>query len=153
MSISPIQTKYRSYMAKPGLVAQNWYHVDASGKVVGRLAAAIAKVLMGKHRPEYTPHLDTGEFVIVTNCRGLVVTGKKFTDKAYQYYSGYPSGLREVSFRDLLQKNPTEVLRRAVKRMLPRNRLGAKMLTKLKLFGDDKHPHEAQQPKPFTFAI
>lgn len=153
MKYSPTQTKFHTYMAKTGSVPQAWYHVDATGKIVGRLAAAIAKVLMGKHRPEYTPHLDTGEFVIVTNCKGLVITGKKFTDKQYQYYSGYPSGLREVAFRDLLAKNPTEVLRRAVKRMLPRNRLGARMLTKLKLFADADHPHQAQTPKPFTFPI
>ena len=123
-------------------------HVDAQDKVLGRLATHLAVALMGKHRPTYTPHVDTGDFVVVTNVSGLRVTGRKLDQKEYQSYSGYPSGLRRVPLRTMMERKPNEVLRLAVRRMLPKGALGNAMLKKLKLYAGPDHPHTAQQPEP-----
>jgi len=134
-------------MAKTGEVEQNWWLVDATDKVVGRLASDIATILMGKHRPEYTPHVDTGDFVIVTNVEKVVLTGKKWEQKAYTWYTGYP-GLRAETAGKRAEKHPDRILREAVRRMLPKSKLGRKMLSKLKVYVGSDHPHQAQQPEP-----
>lgn len=136
----------KTFMAKPGEVAQNWWVVDATDKVVGRLASDIAMVLMGKHRPTYTPHVDTGDFVIVVNAEKVQFTGKKWEQKTYTWYTGYP-GLRTETAEARLAKTPELILREAVRRMLPKNRLAAKMLNKLKIYTGPDHPHQAQQPE------
>jgi large subunit ribosomal protein L13 len=138
----------KTYMAKPGQVEQQWWLVDATDHVVGRLAAKVATILMGKHRPTYTPHVDTGDFVVVTNVEKVRFTGNKWQTKIYQRYSGYPGGLREETAAQLQRRKPEEILRQAVKRMLPKSNLGRKMLAKLKLYDGPKHPHQAQQPQP-----
>ena len=138
----------KTYMAKTGELTRKWFVVDISGKVLGRAATKIATVLMGKHRPEYTPHVDTGDFVIVINASKLRVTGNnKLTDKVYTRYSGYPSGLKTVTLEDMLAKYPERVVSQAVKRMLPKGRLGRSMLKKLKVFPGSEHCHQAQQPE------
>ena len=142
----------KTYMAKKGEFEREWVHVDATGKVLGRLAVRIATVLMGKHRPTYTPHVDTGQFVVVTNVAKLRVTGRKLDQKEYQRYSGYPSGLKRIPLRTMMEKHPERVLRLAVRRMLPKGALGSKMLKKLKLYAGPDHPHAAQQPKETTVA-
>ena len=136
----------KTFMAKPGQIPQQWWIVDASDKVVGRLASDIATVLMGKHRPTYTPHVDTGDFVIVINAERIALTGKKWQQKVYTRYSGYP-GLKTESVTSLHQRAPERVLREAVRRMLPKNKLSSKMLAKLKVYVGDQHPHQAQQPQ------
>src|SRR3954470_18710088 len=138
-----------TYMAKKGQVPQKWYLIDATDQVVGRLAVQIATILRGKHRPEYTPHVDTGEFVIVVNASRLRFTGKKLQTKMYRWYTGYPGGLREVAARDLIQTRPERILLEAVRRMVPRNRLGRQQMTKLKVYAGPTHPHQAQQPQEF----
>jgi large subunit ribosomal protein L13 len=138
----------KTWNAKPGEVARNWYVVDADGKTLGRLATAIAITLRGKNKPQYTPHLDTGDFVIVVNADKIAVTGQKLDQKRYYRHSGYPGGLRSRTLREQLERQPTEVLRKAVKGMLPRNRLSRAQLTKLKIYAGPEHPHEAQAPKP-----
>ena len=140
----------RTYMAKKGEVEQRWHLVDGEDKVVGRLASRIARVLMGKHRPEYTPHVDTGEFVVVVNAAKVRFTGRKTADKRYFHYTGYPGGLRERTVADLLERKPEDILRLAVRRMLPKTRLGRQMIQKLKIYPGAEHPHEAQQPQPLT---
>ena len=142
----------KTYMAKKETVIHRWVQVDATDKVLGRLARDIAVLLMGKHRPIYTPHVDTGDFVIVTNVAKLRVTGNKLDQKEYQRYSGYPSGLARVSLRQMMKKKPEEVLRLAVRRMLPKGVLGNKMLKKLKLYAGPDHPHQAQQPEAITIS-
>lgn len=137
----------KTYMARPANVEQNWWHVDATDKVVGRLASDIAVVLMGKHKACYTPHVDTGDFVVVTNCDKVVFSGKKWEKKTYTWYTGYP-GLRSETAEDRLAKKPEMILREAVRRMLPKNRLGRKMLSKLKLYTGAEHHHQAQNPQP-----
>jgi large subunit ribosomal protein L13 len=141
-----------TYMAKPNAVERKWYVIDASGKRVGRLATEIATILRGKHKPEFTPHVDTGDFVIVINVEKVVFTGKKLYDKMYRRHSGYPGGLREVRAIDVLNTHPERVLYAAVKGMLPHNSLGARQLTKLKLYAGTEHPHQAQQPIPWQSA-
>jgi len=141
----------KTFVAKQSEVEQNWYVVDASEQIVGRLASEIATVLMGKHRPCYTAHVDTGDFVIVTNAEKVVFTGKKWQQKQYTWYTGY-TGLRTQTAADRLAKKPEEILREAVRRMLPKNKLGRKMLSKLKVFVGSEHPHQAQNPKPFETA-
>jgi large subunit ribosomal protein L13 len=126
---------------------RRWYHVDAEGKVLGRLATRIAVLLMGKDRPDYTPHVDTGAYVVVTNAEKVRLTGKKLTEKMYQRYSGYPGGLRERSAKEMLEKHPEEVIWLAVRRMLPRNRLGREMLKKLKVYRGPDHPHTYAKPQ------
>jgi large subunit ribosomal protein L13 len=138
----------KTYNAKPGEVARDWYVVDAEGKTLGRLATAIADTLRGKNKPQYTPHVDTGDFVVVVNAEKITVTGKKLDEKIYYRHSGYPGGLKERTLRDQLERRPTEVLRKAVRGMLPRNRLARQQITKLKIYAGPEHPHDAQAPKP-----
>ncbi len=138
-----------SYMAKKGAVSQRWFVIDATDQVVGRLAVQIATILRGKHRPEYTPHVDTGEYVIVVNAAKVRFTGRKLETKSYRAYSHYPGGLKEVSARDMLARHPERVLEEAVKRMVPRNRLGRQQMNKLKIYAGSNHPHQAQQPVEF----
>jgi large subunit ribosomal protein L13 len=138
----------KNWNAKPGEVQQRWYVVDAEGQTLGRLATRIADTLRGKTKPEYTPHVDTGDFVVVVNAEKIHVTGKKLDDKIYYRHSGYPGGLKQRTLREQLDRRPTEVLRLAVKGMLPRNRLARKQLTKLKIYAGPEHPHEAQRPEP-----
>ena len=130
-----------------GDMPARWFLIDAADQVVGRLAVQIANILRGKHRPEYTPHIDTGEFVIVINAARVRLTGKKRDTKTYQRYTGYPGGLKQVTAREVLEGNrPERVLLEAVRRMVPRNRLGRKQMTKLKIYAGPQHPHQAQQP-------
>ncbi len=138
----------KTYMAKKGEVAKTWYVVDAADRVLGRIATGIATVLMGKHRPEYTPHVDVGDYVIVINAARVKITGRaKPTDRVYQHYSGYPGGRAEKPLAEVLRKNPEKVVREAVRRMLPKSRLGRAMLDKLKVYPGPEHPHQAQQPE------
>src|SRR5437588_8507487 len=138
----------RTYNAKPGEIARHWYVVDADGQTLGRLATQIADTLRGKRKPEYTPHVDTGDFVVVVNADKIAVTGKKLDEKIYYRHSGYPGGLKQRTLREELQRRPTEVIRKAVKGMLPRNRLSRAQITKLKVYAGPEHPHDAQAPKP-----
>ena len=138
----------KTWNAKPGEVERRWYLVDAEGKTLGRLATQIADMLRGKGKPEYTPHVDTGDFVIVVNAEKISVTGQKRTEKMYYRHSGYPGGLKSRTLNDMLERRPEEVIRLAVKGMLPKNRLARKQLTKLKVYAGPEHPHAAQQPKP-----
>jgi len=141
----------RTYSAKPGEVQRNWWVVDAEGKNLGRLASEIAIVLRGKNKPQYTPHVDTGDFVVVVNAEKVAVTGDKMTGKVYYRHSGYPGGLRSRTLQQMLERRPTEVLRKAVKGMLPKNRLAARQLTKLKIYAGPDHPHAAQRPEEFPW--
>ncbi len=138
----------KTYSAKPGEITREWYLVDAEGKTLGRLATQIADTLRGKRKPQYTPHVDTGDFVIVVNAEKIQVTGNKLDQKRYYRHSGYPGGLRSRTLREQLERRPTEVLRVAVKGMLPKNRLARQQITKLKIYVGPEHPHEAQNPKP-----
>jgi len=138
----------KTYQAKKEEVEHQWYLVDAEGKVLGRLATELAKILRGKNKPIYTPHVDTGDFVIVVNAGKVALTGKKMKDKIYYHHTGYPGGIREMSAEKLLAKKPTEMIRIAVKGMLPKNSLGRQMIQKLKIYAGGKHPHEAQKPVP-----
>ena len=136
------------YQAKAGELAKHWFVIDAEGMVVGRLAAQIAPILMGKHRPTYTPHIDTGDYVIVTNVDKVVFTGQKWRQKSYQRYSGYPGGQKEEAAWKLFQRRPERILELAIQRMMPKNKIGRHMLDKLKLYVGPNHPHQAQQPIP-----
>jgi large subunit ribosomal protein L13 len=136
-----------TYMAKKGELPQRWYVIDAADQVVGRLAVQIANILRGKHRPQYTPHQDTGEFVIVVNASRVRFTGKKWQTKTYQSYSHYAGGLKRVVAKDVLESRPERILLEAVRRMVPRNRLGRRQMTKLKIYAGPSHPHQAQQPE------
>ena len=140
----------KTYNAKPGEIVRDWYVVDAEGKTLGRLATTIADTLRGKNKPRYTPHVDTGDFVVVVNAEKIAVTGKKLDQKMYYRHSGYPGGLKERTLREQLERRPTEVLRKAVKGMLPKNRLAAQQLTKLKIYAGPDHPHGPQNPQPLT---
>ncbi|MGI6401495.1 MAG: 50S ribosomal protein L13 [Thermoguttaceae bacterium] len=137
---------HRTYVAKPGEVEQKWYVVDATDKIVGRLASDIAVILMGKHRPTYTPHVDTGDYVIVTNVDKVKFTGNKWETKTYNWTTGY-RGLRTETAGTRFARRPELILREAVRRMLPKNKLGVQMLNKLKTYTSDEHPHQAQQPE------
>ena len=138
----------KTFMAKKGQVQQKWYVVDLTDKVLGRAATRIAKVLMGKHRPEYTPNVDTGEFVVVLNASKMKLTGaNKPTQRTYQRFSRYPGGLKVETLAEVMAKNPEKVVSEAVRRMLPKSRLGISMLTKLKVYAGSEHPHQAQQPE------
>ncbi|TWT46185.1 50S ribosomal protein L13 [Phycisphaerae bacterium RAS1] len=144
-----MKTANHCYQSKPAEFQHQWFVVDATDKVLGRLATRIATVLMGKHKPTYTPHHDTGDFVIVLNAGAVKITGnRKKDDVVYHNYSGYPSGLRETTMRSMLERHPERVLEAAVQRMLPKNALAKRMLTKLKLYVGDSHPHQAQMPEP-----
>lgn len=134
----------KCYQAKAHEVPRDWYHVDADGKILGRLATKLATVLMGKNKPTYTPHVDTGDFVVVTNVEKIKLTGRKTESMIYDSYSYYSGGRKVVPFNDMQRKHPDEILRRAVRRMLPKNALGRRMLTKLKIYAGGEHPHQAQ---------
>jgi large subunit ribosomal protein L13 len=138
----------RTFSAKKEEIERDWYVVDAEGQTLGRLASRIATILKGKHKPIYTPHLDCGDFVIVLNADKVRVTGRKMDQKFYYRYSGYPGGLSQISLRDQLARHPERVLQAAIRGMLPKNKLGRKMIKKLKVYAGDEHPHQAQQPKP-----
>jgi len=138
----------KTYVATPADRQRSWQIVDAEGQTLGRLATQIADTLRGKRKPEYTPHCDTGDFVVVINAAKIRVTGKKLTDKIYYRHSGYPGGLRSRTLAEMLDRRPEEVIRKAVKGMLPRNRLARQQLRKLKVYAGPEHPHKAQQPVP-----
>jgi large subunit ribosomal protein L13 len=135
-----------TFMAKPETISRRWLVIDAKDQVVGRLAVHIANILRGKHRPEYTPHVDTGEYVIVVNAEQVRFTGKKMQTKTYHWYTRYPGGLKEATAKDWIEKHPDRIIRQAVQRMVPRNRLGRAVMTKLKIYKGPQHPHQAQQP-------
>ena len=137
----------KTFSAKPDSVKRDWYVVDASGKTLGRLASEIATRLRGKHKPEFTPHVDTGDYIVVVNAEKVHVTGKKASDKMYYRHSGFPGGIKEANFETLIAKKPEQVLELAVKGMMPRNPLGRAMLSKLKVYAGAEHPHTAQQPQ------
>jgi len=137
----------KTYTVRAEDIERGWFLVNAEGKTLGRLASEIAKVLRGKHKPIYTPHLDCGDYVIVINADKVQVTGRKLDQKMYYRHSGYPGGIKSISLRNQLQKHPERVLEAAVRGMLPKNRLGRKMLKKLKVYAGDSHPHQAQQPE------
>jgi large subunit ribosomal protein L13 len=139
----------KTYSAKQGEITRDWYVVDAEGQTLGRLATQIADRLRGKGKPTFTHHIDTGDFVVVVNAEKIAVTGKKLDQKIYYRHSGFPGGLKERTLREQLQRRPTEVLRKAVKGMLPKNKLAAAQIGKLKIYEGPEHPHEAQAPKPF----
>ena len=142
----------KTYMAKPNEVEQKWLLVDAEDKIVGRLASEIAVILMGKHRPTYTPHVDTGDYVVVVNCEKVKFTGNKWDQKKYAWYTGYPRQ-RTITAGDRRERKPEMILREAVRRMLPKNKLGREMLNKLKIYVGSNHPHLAQQPEPTELAL
>ena len=141
----------KSFLAKKGEVEQKWWLVDAEGAVLGRMAAKIAPMLMGKTKPTYTPHVDTGDFVIVVNADKIKITGKKAQQKEYDYYTYHPGGHRYISFADMMAKKPEKVVEMAVRRMLPKNALGRKMLKKLKIYRGPEHDHQAQKPEKIKF--
>ena len=136
-----------TYVAKKEKVNRDWLIVDASGKVLGRLACEVARRLRGKHKPEFTPHVDTGDYIVVINASDVIVTGNKSTDKKYYRHSGYPGGISEITFRRMQEKHPGRAIEKAVKGMLPRGPLGYAMFKKLKVYANSSHPHAAQQPK------
>ena len=143
----PTLSVMKTYSAKPREVDQNWLLVDADGQTLGRMATAIATRLRGKHKAEYTSHVDTGDFVVVINAEKVKVTGNKASDKMYHSHSGYPGGLKSISFEKLIDRTPERVIQLAVKGMLPRTPLGRAMFKKLKVYAGSEHPHSAQQPK------
>ena len=151
---APVQfrAQMRTYSAKPHEIARTWYVVDAEAQTLGRLATQIAGILRGKGKPAYTPHVDTGDFVIVVNAEKIHVTGKKLDQKIYYHPSGYPGGLRERTLREQLDRRPEEVLRKAVRGMLPKNKLANAQITKLKIYAGPDHPHAAQSPVPLQVA-
>ena len=137
----------RTFTGKTAEIERDWYVIDAEGQTLGRLASRIAPILKGKHKPIYTPHLDCGDFVVIVNAEKVHVTGRKLDQKLYHHHSGYPGGLSSITLRDQLVKHPERVLHAAVKGMLPKNKLGRRMIKKLKVYAGDSHPHQAQQPK------
>ena len=143
----------KTLVLKPAEVQPQWWVVDGEGLVVGRLAAKLAPILMGKHRPDYTPHVASGDFVIVVNADKLAFTGKKWTDKTYDRYTGYPSGRRVINAETLRDKNPEKIIQLAVRRMLPKNKLASVMLKRLKAYAGPDHPHQAQQPRPLKLEL
>ena len=142
----------KTYVATPANRQRDWFVVDAEGKTLGRLATGIADVLRGKRKPEYTPHCDTGDFVVVVNADKVVVTGNKRNDKVYYRHTGYPGGIKSRTLGEMLERRPEEVIRSAVQGMLPRNRLGRQQLRKLKVYAGPDHPHAAQQPQQMEIA-
>ena len=140
----------QTYFAKAGDVTPVWHHIDAQGKVLGRMATRVATILMGKHRPEYTPHVDCGDYIIITNAKDIVLTGNKARQKMKMNYSGYPGGLKIKSYERVMEKHPDRIVEEAVSRMLPKNRLGRQMLKKLKVYKGAEHPHQAQNPQPLA---
>ncbi|MDF1644762.1 MAG: 50S ribosomal protein L13 [Pseudomonadales bacterium] len=142
----------KTYSAKPAEVQRDWFLVDATDKTLGRLATEVAARLRGKHKPEYTPHVDTGDYIVIVNAEKIRVTGKKATDKIYHHHTGYPGGLKSISFNKLIDKAPERVIQSAVKGMLPKNPLGRAMFGKLKVYAGGDHPHEAQQPQELNIS-
>jgi large subunit ribosomal protein L13 len=142
----------KTYIPKAEEVARKWWLIDAEGQVLGRLATTIARLLRGKDKPEFTPFMDTGDFVVVINAEKIKVTGRKLDDKIYYSHSGYPGGLKARTLRELLARKPEEVIRHAVWGMIPKNRLGRKLIKKLKIYRGPNHPHEAQQPQPYVLS-
>jgi large subunit ribosomal protein L13 len=142
----------KTYTAKPGEIERQWYLVDAEGQTLGRLATRIADTLRGKGKPVYTPHVDTGDFVVVVNAEKITVTGSKLDSKLYYRHSGYPGGLRQRTLREQLNRRPTEVIRLAVKGMLPKNKLASAQIRKLKIYAGPEHPHAAQAPQPLELS-
>jgi large subunit ribosomal protein L13 len=136
----------KTVSARKETVTRQWYVVDAAGKTLGRLCTEIANRLRGKHKPEFTPHVDTGDYIVVVNAEKIVVTGNKVTDKLYQHHTGYPGGIKSISFDKLLVKSPEMIIEKAVKGMMPKNKLSRAMLSKLKVYAGNDHPHSAQQP-------
>ncbi len=143
---------YKTYVAKPDEVKRKWYVVDATDQTLGRLATQIASILRGKHKPQYTPHEDVGDFVIVLNAEKVHVTGRKLDQKRYYRHTGYPGGIRDITLRRQLELHPDRVIRQAVKGMLPRGPLGRRQLKKLRVYAGAEHPHEAQQPEPLELS-
>lgn len=141
----------KSYIAKPAEVERKWYVIDAEDKTLGKIAAEVASILRGKKKPIYTPHVDTGDYVIVINAEKVRVTGKKEEQKIYKSHSGYPGGLKETTLRELRAKKPEEIIRHAVKGMMPKGKLGRQMFKKLKVYAGPEHPHAAQNPEEWTF--
>ncbi len=141
----------KTYMAKPGAVEKKWYVVDAQGMVLGRLASQVAAVLRGKNKPEFTPNVDTGDYVIVINCAKVVLTGNKLEQKTHKKYTGYLGGLKETTYEKLMQTKPEFIVRKAIKGMLPKNTLGREMLKKLKVYSGSEHNQQAQQPIELKF--
>lgn len=137
----------KTYSAKAADVNRGWYIIDASEQILGRLATEAARRLRGKHKAEFTPHVDTGDYIIVINAEKVTVTGRKFENKTYYSHSGYPGGMKQIQFDKLQEKNPTKIIELAIKGMLPKNSLGRDMYRKLKVYAGSEHPHEAQQPK------
>ena len=137
----------KTYSAKPEDIRRDWYVVNASGKTLGRLATEIARRLRGKHKAEYTPHMDTGDYIVVINAKDVRVSGNKQKDKMYHHHTGYPGGIESINFEKLMQKKPERVIEKAVKGMLPKGPLGREMFRKLKVYADDQHQHAAQQPQ------
>jgi large subunit ribosomal protein L13 len=145
------KTTVRTFQAKEEDVDKKWYVIDADGLILGRLAADVARILRGKHKPIFSPHMDAGDFVIVINAGKVRLTGKRFEQKSYFHYSGYPGGAKVRMFKDLIRSNPRFIVEHAVKGMLPHNRLGRRILKKLKVYPGAEHPHEAQQPEVIKF--
>lgn len=137
----------KTFSAKPHEVKRDWFIIDASDKVLGRLATEVARRLRGKHKAEYTPHVDTGDYIVIINAEKISVTGRKFKEKMYYHHSGFPGGIKSISFDKLQEKNPVRIIERAVKGMLPKNPLGRDMYRKLKIYAGAEHPHAAQQPQ------
>ena len=140
----------KTYYAKPGEVEREWLLIDATDQVLGRLASEVAQILKGKHKPQYTPHVDTGDFVVIINADKIVLTGNKMETKMAYSHSGYPGGLKEVPISRMMEKDSSKVIEKAVKGMLPKNTLGRAMGKKLKVYAGSEHPHEAQNPRPYT---
>lgn len=143
----------KTLSARPQDVQHDWYVVDADNQTLGRLAAAVARRLRGKHKPSYTPHVDTGDYIVVVNAEKVRVTGKKHTDKIYYRHSGYPGGIKAARFEEMIEKHPERVIEKAVRGMLPRNPLGRAVFRKLKVYAGSEHPHSAQQPKPLQLQV
>lgn len=143
----------KSYMARAEEIKRKWYVVDATGKPLGRLASEVAKILRGKNKPTYTPHVDTGDYVIILNAEKVLLTGNKLNQKMYRYHTGYPGGLKEVAYRHLMAKTPEKAVELAVKGMLPKNSLGRAMYRKLKVYRGNEHNHQAQQPEILNIEV
>ena len=142
----------KTTLASTDRAAASWYVIDASRETLGRMAVGVARVLMGKHKPNYTPHADVGDFVVVTNARKVNVTGRKATDKVYRHHTGHPGGLVERTFPVMLERHPEDIIKLAVRRMLPKTTMGRHMMKKLKVYRGPEHPHHAQRPEPLSFA-
>jgi len=151
--VKEVNCYMKTFMAKAEEVKRKWYVVDAEGKHLGRLASEVAKILRGKHKPEYTPYVDTGDYVIILNADKVVLTGKKLDQKYHRYHTGWPGGLKEIKYRHFMQKSPEKAVELAIKGMLPKNSLGRAMFRKLKVYKGDKHNHEAQKPEKLELNI